>query len=317
MKTHHFYTLTSLLLSTALSQAAVLNIAPFGTSSMVDAADYPFDTVKNPFGGNDGNLNTMYNTGNNGTGQWTVALPKATHVTSIEIVNRGDLQAGTTTTDARVTGATLDVLDASNNVLFTTTLTDTATLGETFTFDNGGLGFSGVASVRVSKGDYMNLREVRVLADSVATGASTSGQQLSGAYPTSHGNDGIFTNFSHGRNNTTDFWQVDLGSAQNLDWVSIVGRAGFADRTNTGTITLLGEDGSTVIASDTISGLTNNGAGDGSFSMTAGYNNVRYIKVDGVNYLHVAELAAIAVPEPSTTTLLGLSGLALILRRRK
>ncbi|WP_435892389.1 PEP-CTERM sorting domain-containing protein [Oceaniferula spumae] len=309
MKTKPFVTLLGLLISGSLSQAATLNISPFGTATLVDGQFGTSNGVVNPHGGIDGRTGTFFHTGNGGTGQYSVALVKATNLSSIELVNRGDVNNG------RAVGAFVEVLDSSNSVLFSTTI---ATNAASYSFDNGGAGFLGAATLRISHtSNFLHLSEVRAYADSVATGVSTSGAAAFG-FPTVNGNDGDFTNFTHGNDNTTDFWQVDLGSAKNLDWVSILGRQNFEERTNLATITLLGADGTTVIASDTISGLTNNGAGAGSFSMTDGYQGVQFIKVDGVNFLHVGELAAIeAVPEPSSTALLGLGGLALILRRRK
>lgn len=276
--------------TTGAAQAAALNLSPFGASSIVGGAFANGTTIINPQGGNDANTGTFFHTDNTTAGRgWTVDLPDVTDLLRVEVVNRADGSA-----PERLTGAVLSVLDAADAVIASMTLSGSYGVGEVVTFDNSGLGFADAAKVRIThSSNYLHAAEVRAVANSITTAKPTTGQAYSGSYPTANGNDGNFATFSHGNDNTTDFWQVDLQGVYRVDWASILGRAGFASRTNGATLSLLGPDGKTVIASQTISGLSNSGAGYGSFSMTDGYDGVSYIKVQGVNFLHVGELAAV------------------------
>lgn len=112
---------------------------------------------------------------------------------------------------------------------------------------------------------------------------------------------------------TGGFLELDLGSLQT------VGGFDFFDRITTGEATssfsLTFSEDETFDANDvtqTFTGGTQSAEFEG---IDARY--VRYEQLSGAGNGGVAEIQFYAVPEPSSTALLGLGGLALILRRRK
>lgn len=98
----------------------------------------------------------------------TVTLDRPHDLTRIEIVNRGGVDGGSPTSDQRLTGTLVEVLDAAARVLAHCTLEDDpAVLGETHVLDGGGRGFASARTIRLTAENYLHVSEVRAFATSV------------------------------------------------------------------------------------------------------------------------------------------------------
>jgi hypothetical protein len=273
-----------------------VNLAPFGDASLVN--QYPGNF--NAEYGNDSNLGTMFQTQlgtSSDPGVWTLELPAAGQIRRVETVNRGAV-------DDRINGAVLEVLadDGATVIGAPVVLADDGNPnnGETQSFTNGGAGYQDAAYVRLThESNYLHLREVRAVVDSITTGKPTSGDVHNASYPTSHGNDGNLSTFTHGTSSSANSWQVDLEGLYRVDFATLLGRISLADRTNGATLKMLGPDRATVLAQGTVSGLSDSGPGYGAYTLDfgkPGLFGVSAIEVDGGQYLHVGELVATGTP---------------------
>lgn len=132
-------------------------------------------------------------------------------------------------------------------------------------------------------------------------------------------NDGIFTS----PGNAFTITISGLSDALTYD-ISAIGRIGRLDG-NTFSLTAgdnAVSDSDTYgnianVAGGSINPLSVSGATSTGGVLTITFDDPTDAEWYGVNALHVTAVSAAAVPEPSSTALLGLGGLALILRRRK
>lgn len=317
------------------SQGDVLNVANlYGTASQ-STTGFSLPAV-NAING----VTTGDATGHTATGDlapfWQVDLGSEFAIQNINLFNR------TNCCGERLYNVTVDILDASATSVFTSsvfnswdgigTIPDNPGAGP-FNYDMTALtgGFVTGQTVRISKAgfagsEWLSLLEVEVFAEAtpppippeldpdinVALNKPTSGDVAFG-YPTSNGNDGDVSNFTHADNTNASpdnpFWMVDLQGEFRLSHIEIVDRATCCDpnRLEGSTLTVLDASMTPIYTSDPISGLSVPSSGE---LLTfdnggAGFYGAAHIRVDGANqYFQFAELRAYAIPEPSAISLL-------------
>lgn len=138
----------------------------------------------------------------------------------------------------------------------------------------------------------------------VALNKPTDGDVFS-SYPTSNGNDGNLTTFTHANNSNpapnNPYWNVDLQGVFDIDRVELTDRISCCapNRLNGSEIRFFDSSQTQIGAPVAISGLPdNNPAGTATLTFDnggAGWQGVQYIRVDGyTQYFQFAELAAFA-----------------------
>jgi hypothetical protein len=179
----------------------------------------------------DGNIGTFSHTNNIGSVFWQVDLTSPQDVFLVELVNRLDACCG-----SRLNGAVLSVLDSSSSPIYTAPAIAGAAAGQTFSFDNGGLGFPGAQYVRVEHvGQYLSIAELRAFVDvapppfgNLANIFGTATQ--SSMYPglsASNAIDGVRTGNSISHTFDDDFTpslSVDLGNLYRMETIDVYTR---------------------------------------------------------------------------------------------
>jgi lysophospholipase L1-like esterase len=151
------------------------NVAPLGIATWKNSVNGLFGYYAQA--AIDGDLETMNHGDSNGSagGQsavpdvLTIELDKTYDLQSIEIVNRGSLDGGSATSDARLNGVRLEVLGENPlDVRFSATLADVpGELGETLSFNNEGKTIEGARFIRLTSNGFLHVREVRANAVSI------------------------------------------------------------------------------------------------------------------------------------------------------
>lgn len=179
----------------------------------------------------DGNLGNITHSNNVGPVFWQVDFTAAYNVMAVELINRGDGCC-----PERLNGATLSVLDSTLSPLFTSAPIAGAGVGQVFTFDNGGLGFSGAQYVRVDHANqYLSIAELRAIADvapppfgNLAQIFGTATQSTTGfSLPASGAIDGnrIGNSISHtATGDMTPSLSVDLGNLYRIEEIGVYTR---------------------------------------------------------------------------------------------
>ena len=157
------------------------------------------------------------------------------------------------------------------------------------------------------------------LSGGVVTGVTVTAAGFTAANGDAVSGGGENANFNE--SNLTDWWGFPASGTTSLTFAGlddsfkyeVVIGAGFAGRDLQNIYTIGSTSGQAVSnASDpfvTLSNLSTDGSGNLVIGITSASNDVRVVSA--------YTLQATAVPEPSSVALLGLGGLALILRRRK
>lgn len=109
----------------------------------------------------DGRIDTISHSLNNVPAFLQVDLGIAHNLTEVELVNRADRQV-----PERLDGAVLSVLDENFDTIFTSAPFAGALTAQTFSFNNGGLGFAGARYLRVDQvspdaDSYLSIAELR------------------------------------------------------------------------------------------------------------------------------------------------------------
>lgn len=142
-------------------------------------------------------------------------------------------------------------------------------------------------------------------------------------------NDGLFTTMNHTNGNEDsvlpDVLRIDFDASYSLVDIVVYNRGNHAGGSLANAQRLEGATIQAWNSSDAQVGSTGTVSASGLDSIHtfdnggSGYADVAYITISNNDYLHITEFQAntAAVPEPSSAALLGLGGLALILRRRK
>lgn len=108
----------------------------------------------------DGNVSNFTHSNNVGPVFWQVDLTAPTDLFLIEMLNRAGC------CPERLNGAVLSVLDSAQNPIFTAPPIAGAGDGQTFSFNNGGLGFTGARYIRVNHtGQYLSIAELRAFSE--------------------------------------------------------------------------------------------------------------------------------------------------------
>ncbi len=142
----------------------------------------------------------------------------------------------------------------------------------------------------------------------------------------SEANDGDYGTMNHTDAGPGNILRITFDAIYDLQTITVYNRDGIAGGSEANADRLLGA---------TVQAWTSGGVQIGATSVVgsivdttlgsvhtfdnggAGYAGASYITLSSDNDMHVLEFEAEAVPEPSSAALLGLGGLALILRRRK
>jgi hypothetical protein len=129
-------------------------------------------------------------------------------------------------------------------------------------------------------------------------------------------------------NNSTaagEFWQLDLGSERDLDYVLLYSRTDFRGNSPSARLDILAADGVTVVHTQSVTWF-NIELGTFRFDQTIDLTGVKgqYLRLTnttggGNNFLTFAEVEvfANAIPEPANAALLGLASLAMLRRRNR
>jgi hypothetical protein len=244
---------------------------------------------------------------------------------------------------SRLDGSTVTLFGAGNAVIGTVTLSGAAGGGTApQSFNNGGLGYSGVQRVRIDGTNggapiqYFQFSEFQAFSTVAtpinwASGATAQFYDNTGATTAAWGTlpagnviDGNTGSVSHPADQLSAgyYLDVDLGQEILIDSLDITGRIGCCnDRLEDYTIEFLDANGAVVhsmvesgqtIATENIDVIGSFG-GDGPLAQT-----VRIINTNGADYgPQVAELQVFgAIPEPSGAVFT-LSGMFLLIRRRR
>jgi hypothetical protein len=108
----------------------------------------------------DGNTANFTHSNNVGPVFWQVDLTAPTDLFLIELLNRAGCCPD------RLNGAVLSVLDSAQNPIFTAPPIAAAGDGQTFSFNNGGAGFTGARYIRVNHtGQYLSIAELRAFSE--------------------------------------------------------------------------------------------------------------------------------------------------------
>jgi hypothetical protein len=149
---------------------------------------------------------------------------------------------------------------------------------------------------------------------------------LDGNYGHNDGTANSHPIFHADSNRGDEYWQVDLGSVQNLDYLNVFSRSDFGGNTSNVRLDVLGADGSTSVYSLNmqLQGIDHNGP---RFDQTVDLTNVsgQFIRLTaleggGDHFLAMAEVEAfgVAVPEPNTLVLGGIAiAIGIVYRRRR
>ena len=139
------------------TSAFVTNVAYGKTASGQTAFGAP------PSRGVDGIFTNYTHTGNVGAVNWEVDLGQPYDLARVDLINRYDCCG------ERLNGAVVSVLDAGSAAIDTADPVSGIAVeqnGQTFSFDNDGVGFSGAQFVRADHNDqYLAVSEVRALVD--------------------------------------------------------------------------------------------------------------------------------------------------------
>ena len=164
----------------------------------------------------------------------------------------------------------------------------------------------------ISVSDYVISTGVGVLDPNTGTTFGDSGNQLNDNVTSTSGSNTVGWDYNSGTDRPLTTF--DLGSAWDVQTIDIY------TRTSNGTITSI--DISVSLDDSTYSTVTNYAFSAPTASLDVSLlDNARYVRVTtySTDWSMISEVDfnGDAVPEPTTTALLGLGGLALILRRRK
>ena len=164
----------------------------------------------------------------------------------------------------------------------------------------------------ISVSDYVISTGVGVLDPNTGTTFGDSGNQLNDNVTSTSGSNTVGWDYNSGTDRPLTTF--DLGSAWDVQTIDIY------TRTSNGTITSI--DISVSLDDSTYSPVTNYAFSAPTASLDVSLlDNARYVRVTtySTDWSMISEVDfnGDAVPEPTTTALLGLGGLALILRRRK
>ena len=164
----------------------------------------------------------------------------------------------------------------------------------------------------ISVSDYVISTGVGVLDPNTGTTFGDSGNQLNDNVTSTSGSNTVGWDYNSGTDRPLTTF--DLGSAWDVQTID------FYTRTSNGTITSI--DISVSLDDSTYSTVTNYAFSAPTASLDVSLlDNARYVRVTtySTDWSMISEVDfnGDAVPEPTTTALLGLGGLALILRRRK
>ena len=164
----------------------------------------------------------------------------------------------------------------------------------------------------ISVSDYVISTGVGVLDPNTATTFGDSGNQLNDNVTSTSGSNTVGWDYNSGTDRPLTTF--DLGSAWDVQTIDIY------TRTSNGTITSI--DISVSLDDSTSSTVTHYAFSAPTASLDVSLlDNARYVRVTtySTDWSMISEVDfnGDAVPEPTTTALLGLGGLALILRRRK
>jgi hypothetical protein len=325
----------ALALSSTVGKAAI-------AYASVDVADFKPTSGDVAFGfptsnGNDGNVSTFNHADNTNPAPnnpyWEVDLQGAFNLTQIVVTDR----AGCCSPN-RLNGSTISLIGAGGALLGTESIGGIVdgTFGSVFSFNNGGVGYSGVERVRIdgsqqyfqfAEFDAFSLQPKNWALGAVA-GHYNAGGSLVASWPSlPAGNitDGNFNSISHPQDQASSgyYAQIDLGQSIYIDSITMTGRLDgccperlegyqlqFLDAAG-GLLHTMNHPGSTT-PTETIDVI-------GSFGgLGPQARFVRVVNANGANYgPQIGELQVFGVvPEPSATILLGL-GLCGLLRRRR
>ncbi len=164
----------------------------------------------------------------------------------------------------------------------------------------------------ISVSDYVISTGVGVLDPNTGTTFGDSGNQLNDNVTSTSGSNTVGWDYNSGTDRPLTTF--DLGSAWDVQTIDIY------TRTSNGTITSI--DISVSLDDSTYSTVTNYAFSAPTASLDVSLlDNARYVRVTtySTDWSMISEVDfnGDAVPEPTTTALLGLGGLALILRRRQ
>lgn len=206
------------------SRAIVTNVAA-GKPTSGDVA-FGFPTANAV----DGNVANFTHSDNVGPVFWQVDLTSSYDLFQIELLNRAGCCPD------RLNGAVLSVLDAASTPIFTAPPFAAAGDGQTFSFDNGGLGFPGARYIRVDHNNqYLSIAEVRAFADlqpqafdNLAYWFGTATQSTTGfSLPASGAIDGnrVGNSISHtATGDLTPSLTVDLGDLYRMETIDVYTR---------------------------------------------------------------------------------------------
>jgi hypothetical protein len=300
----------------------------FANSGNWTHADFP--TSATPYPGEATNAPNPY---------WEVDLQGSYQLDSFVVTDRVGCCTG-----SRLNGSLVTLFGAGGSVVGSQTLIAAAGGGDILSFDNAGLGFSGVERVRidgVNGGNpiqYFQFSEFAALSTiqtpvNWALGAGVQYYNASGApvgtwasLPASFATDGILNNHTHALDQFAAgyYADIDLGQEILIDSLDLTGRTDGCcpERLQDFTIEFLDASGALVHSMSQSGQVTNTANIDviGSFGGNGPLaKTVRIVNSNGDNYgpqIGELQVYGVSVPEPSSALLTLLSVAFLAFRRR-